>query len=73
MFPAALPTEGIDFDKLAKLNLPGGNIRNIALCAAYLAADASEPLRMRHLLVAARRECVKLDRPLTDAEAGGWQ
>jgi ATP-dependent 26S proteasome regulatory subunit len=73
MFPASLPTEGIDFHKLAKLNLPGGNIRNIALGAAYLAADAGEPVRMRHLLHAARRECAKLERPLSEAETGGWQ
>jgi ATP-dependent 26S proteasome regulatory subunit len=72
MFPPALPTDGIDFDKLAKLNLPGGNIRNIALSGAYLAAESNEPLRMKHLLIAARRECAKLERPLSDKEVGGW-
>ena len=72
MFPPALPLEGIDFDKLAKLNVPGGNIRNIALGAAYIAADANEPLRMRHLLIAARRECSKLERALSENEVGGW-
>jgi len=73
MFPPALPVDGIDFDKLAKLNVPGGNIRNIALGAAYIAAEANEPLRMRHLLIAARRECSKLDRALSDNEVGGWR
>jgi hypothetical protein len=72
MFPPALPLEGIDFDKLAKLNVPGGNIRNIALGAAYIAAEANGPLRMRHLLIAARRECSKLERALSDNEVGGW-
>jgi hypothetical protein len=72
MFPAALPVEGIDYDKLARLNVPGGNIRNIALGAAYIAAEAGEPVRMRHLLKAARRECVKLERALTDSEVGNW-
>jgi len=72
MFPPGLPTAGLDFDKLAKLNLPGGNIRNIALSAAYIAAEAKEPLRMRHLLIAARRECSKLERALSDNEVGGW-
>jgi hypothetical protein len=72
MFPPALPLEGIDFDKLAKLNLPGGNIRIIALGAAYIAAEEKQPLRMRHLLTAARRECAKLERALSDSEVGGW-
>ena len=31
VFPAATPTEGLDVGKLARLNVPGGNIRNIAL------------------------------------------
>ncbi len=72
IFPPALPVEGVDLNKLAKLNLPGGNIRNIALSAAYIAAEENGPLRMRHLLTAARRECAKLERPLTDTEIGGW-
>ena len=72
MFPPALPLDGIDFDKLAKLNVPGGNIRNIALGAAFIAAESNEPLRMRHLLVAARRECSKLERALSENEVGGW-
>ena len=31
--------------RLARLNVAGGNIRNIALDAAFLAADAGEPVR----------------------------
>jgi hypothetical protein len=50
----------------------GGNIRNIALNAAFLAAEAGESVRMAHLLRAARAEYAKLDRPLGDAEIGGW-
>jgi hypothetical protein len=72
IFPPATPTEGLDVWKLAKLNVPGGNIRNIALNAAFLAADASEPVRMRHLCEAARSEYSKLERSLTEAEIGGW-
>jgi len=58
--------------KLARLNVAGGNIRNIALNAAFLAADASEPVRMKHLLRAAQSEYAKLEKSLTDAEVGGW-
>ena len=32
--------------KLARLNVAGGNIRNIALNAAFLAADMGEPVQM---------------------------
>jgi hypothetical protein len=72
VFPASTPTDGLDVGKLAKLNVPGGNIRNIALNAAFLAAHAGEPVRMRHVAEAARIEYVKLERPLTEAEIGGW-
>jgi len=72
VFPRATPTEGLQIDRLARLNAAGGHIRNIALGAAFLAADAEEPVRMNHLLLAARNEFAKLERPLTDAEIAGW-
>jgi hypothetical protein len=72
IFPAATPTEWLDFDRLAQLNLPGGNIRNIALYAAFLAAEAREPVGMAHLLHAARREYGKLEKSLTQSEIRGW-
>jgi hypothetical protein len=50
----------------------GGNIRNIAINAAFLAADADEPVQMAHLLQAARTEYAKLEKTLTDAETAGW-
>lgn len=71
-FPPGAPTEGLDFEKLARLNVAGGNIRNIALNAAFLAADAGEPIRMTHLLRAARTEYAKLEKQLTEAEVAGW-
>jgi hypothetical protein len=72
IFPAATPTEDLDYARLAQLNLAGGDIRNIALKAAFLAADAEEPVRMAHVLHAARNEYKKLDRQLTGAEIRGW-
>ncbi|HJW38673.1 MAG TPA: ATP-binding protein [Candidatus Udaeobacter sp.] len=73
IFPDQTPTEELAIDKLARLNVAGGNIRNIALNAAFLAADANEPVRMNHVLRAARTEYAKIEKPLTDAEIGGWQ
>lgn len=72
IFPAQTPTDALDAAKLARLNVAGGNIRNIALNAAFLAADAREPIRMQHLLRAARSEYAKLEKQLTDSEIGGW-
>jgi SpoVK/Ycf46/Vps4 family AAA+-type ATPase len=72
IFPRETPTADLDVRKLARLNVAGGNIRNIALNAAFLAADAGEPVMMKHLLSAAQSEYVKLERPLTDAEVKGW-
>jgi hypothetical protein len=72
VFPKQTPTEGLDEAKLAKLNVTGGNIRNIALNAAFIAADADQPIRMEHILQAARSEYTKLERPLTDVEIKGW-
>ena len=72
IFPAKTPTDSLDFDTLSRLSISGGNIRNIALNAAFAAADAEEPVRMHHLLRAARLEYEKLEKRLTDAELEGW-
>jgi hypothetical protein len=72
VFPSSTPVEGIDFMKLARLNVAGGNIRNIALNAAFLAAESDEPVGMEHLLSAAHSEAGKRERTLADAETRGW-
>jgi ATP-dependent 26S proteasome regulatory subunit len=71
-FPRQTPTEGLRIDRLARLSAAGGNIQNIAMGAAFLAADAGEPVRMAHLLAAARTEFTKIERPLADSETAGW-
>lgn len=73
MFPAATPTEGLNFAALARLPLSGGHIRSIALGAAFAAADAGEPVRMRHVARATRTEFVKLERPITELEGVPWE
>jgi len=72
IFPAATPLDGVDYGKLARLNVAGGHIRNIALNAAFFAAEEGQPVRMPHLLQAARAEAAKRERSLTDAETRGW-
>ena len=73
IFPAQTPTDGLDFAQLARLQVAGGNIRNMALNAAFLAAEANQPVGMGHLLQAAKSEYAKLERPLAEAEIGGWR
>ncbi|HYD10461.1 MAG TPA: AAA family ATPase, partial [Acidimicrobiales bacterium] len=61
--PASAPTKDIDFERLGKqFELAGGNIKNAALHAAFVAADAGEPITMEHISVALKREFQKLGR-----------
>jgi hypothetical protein len=70
--PLQAPTEAVNLQQLARLGITGGNIRNIALSAAFLAAEAGQPIGMRHLLEAARSEYLKIEKPLTEPEIRGW-
>jgi hypothetical protein len=72
IFPTSTPTEGLNLEKLAGLNLSGGNIRNLALNAAFFAADAGEAVQMKHLAAAAQGEYAKLEKPLSESDLGGW-
>lgn len=72
MFPPATPLSGLDWDRLAQLNVAGGNIRNIALNAAFLAAADRQPVTMSHILRAAQGEYQKIERTLTVSETEGW-
>ncbi len=71
-FPARTPRGTVDYGKLARLGVTGGSIRNIAINAAFRAAELDEPVSMDHLLHAARHEASKRDRPLSDTETRGW-
>jgi hypothetical protein len=69
VFPPQAPlAAGVDFDALARdVRLPGGNIRNIALSAAFLAAAEGVPIGQVHLLRAARAEYQKVGRTWSGA------
>jgi ATP-dependent 26S proteasome regulatory subunit len=68
VFPPETPTEDLDFRRLARLNLTGASIHNVALNAAFLAAQAGTPVTMALVLAAARTEFRKLDRPVNEAD-----
>ena len=71
-FPQNVPVSFLDFPRLARVNMAGGNIRNIALNAAFMAAAEGGSVGMGHLLRATKMEYAKLDKTLTDAEVAGW-
>ena len=69
-FPASAPVSNdIDFNFLAgQFNVAGGNIKNIVVNAAFLAAANSGVISMRQLVQATRREFQKIGRLCTDAD-----
>lgn len=72
VFPAATPVDGLHLEKLARLSVTGGAIRNIAINAAFSAAAEKQPVRMNHLLAAARSEAAKSDRTVNASEITDW-
>ena len=73
IWPAETPLAAdVDLDLLAnQFKLSGGNIKNIALGAAFLAATDGGAVSMTHLLHATRREYQKMGKALTEAELHG--
>ncbi len=62
MFPKGAPLDNnIDYEFMAdKFILAGGNIKNIALSAAFYAAHEASSIGMKHIMLAAKREYKKL-------------
>jgi hypothetical protein len=70
VFPPTAETGTLDFVALSRMEIAGGNIRNIALNAAFLAVEEGVPIGMGHVMNAARREYTKIERLIMDAEFG---
>jgi len=62
IWPSEMPlSEEVDLDLLARqFKLSGGNIKNIALAAAFLAAEADSSVVMSHVLQGIKREYQKM-------------
>jgi ATPase family associated with various cellular activities (AAA) len=67
-FPARVPVGELDIDRLARLAVSGGMIRNIALNAAFCAAGQGTEVTMELVLEMARIEFRKLERHINDAD-----
>ena len=70
LFPASVPkAPDLDLETLARrFRLAGGNIRNIIVSAAYLAAADGGSVTMDHLFHSARRELQKMGRLVKDSD-----
>jgi hypothetical protein len=73
-FPDAAPRgDDLDLPFMAeRFRITGGNIRNIVLGAAFLAAEQNAPIEMRHLVCAARRELQKMGRLVREIDFGPY-
>lgn len=69
---SGVPAEGVNLDYLARqFQLSGAQIKNIALNAAYRAAEGGE-LHMEHLVLAARQELQKEGKVLLASDFGEY-
>jgi SpoVK/Ycf46/Vps4 family AAA+-type ATPase len=71
-FPGQAQMEPLDYELLGRLEVSGGSIANISLNAAFLAASEHSPIRMEHVLAAARREYSKIDKLMLESEFGRY-
>ena len=63
----------VDLQFMAQqFRIAGGNIRNIVLLAAFLAASEDAPIGMTHLIHGAKREYQKLGRLIAESDFGRW-
>ena len=69
VFPPDTPVdEALDYQRLAALNMTGGSIQNVALNAAFLAAQEGGRVTMPLVLNAARTEFKKMERPAKESD-----
>ncbi|MGI9148101.1 MAG: ATP-binding protein [Chloroflexota bacterium] len=73
-FPQEAPrANDLDLQFLARqLKVTGGNIRNIVLASAFLAAEEGKPICMRHLIRASTYEFQKMGRMLLESDFGEY-
>jgi SpoVK/Ycf46/Vps4 family AAA+-type ATPase len=72
IWPEDTPRDpALDLDFMARrFEITGGNIRNIALAAAFLAADDGNVVTMNHLLHGTKREFQKMGKVVAENEFG---
>jgi ATP-dependent 26S proteasome regulatory subunit len=66
--PGLARADEVDFARLARIKLVGGNIKNAILAGAHLAAVRDEPVTTADLLHSIRREYQKLGKQMSHDE-----
>jgi ATP-dependent 26S proteasome regulatory subunit len=74
IWPAETPRQpDLDLAFMAqRFEIAGGNIRNIALAAAFFAANDGQSVKMAHLIRALKREYQKMGKVVMDGEFGEY-
>ncbi|PSQ19179.1 AAA family ATPase [Halobacteriales archaeon QS_8_69_26] len=74
IFPEETPVGNLDVHFLSSFEINGGNIKNVALTASFLAAeDDSDRVEMDHVVRALRRELQKTGRLVNPEEFGQYR
>jgi ATP-dependent 26S proteasome regulatory subunit len=74
VWPENMPRQSLDLDFMARrFELTGGNIRNIALSAAFLGAEDAGCVRMKHLIRATWQEFQKMGKVIMEGEFGEYR
>lgn len=64
---------GVDLSFMARqFKVTGGNVKNVALGAAFLAAEDGGVIDMQHLIRATKREYQKIGRLCTESDFGSY-
>jgi SpoVK/Ycf46/Vps4 family AAA+-type ATPase len=74
-FPKQVPrSDDIDFKFLANnLQVPGGNIKNIVINSAFIAAkNGKRPISMSDIILATKREFDKIGKPIQKSDFGKY-
>lgn len=73
IFPRKTPVaENIDYSFLSMFKITGGNMKNIALSAAFLAAGDSGVIKMEHIIKGTQREFQKMGKLCTKEDFGQY-
>lgn len=74
VWPENTPRQDLDLDFMARrFEISGGNIRNIALAAAFLAAEDGGCVKMKHLIRATGQEFQKMGKVVIEGEFGEYE
>ncbi len=74
MFPEQAPLDAsFDIGFLARqFKIAGGNIKNVAVTSAFLAAQENETIEMKHAIMATKREYQKMGKLMVESEFGPY-